>query len=73
MLGPMAASHVRAEEFSKVCQLEFYLAFFLNEEALAVPNNNCEINHSRYFFPYAQLLKYFFTSSLVVFFSCDQL
>lgn len=48
--GLMAASHVWAEEFSKVCQLEFYLAFFLNEKALAVPNNNCEINHSWYFF-----------------------
>lgn len=72
ILGPMAAFHVQAEEFSKVCQLEFYLAFFLNEKALAVPNNNCEINHSRYFFTYTRLLKYFFTNRLF-FFKCDQL
>lgn len=69
MLGPMAASRVWAEEFSKVCQMEFYLAFFLNREALAALNNNSEINHAWYFFSYTQLLKYF----LQIFFSCGQL
>lgn len=59
--GTDGCSRVRAEEFSKVCQLELYHAFFLNEEALTVPNNNCEINNLWYFLLYTQLLKFFFT------------
>lgn len=44
--GTDGCSRVQAEEFSKVCHLELNHAFFLNEEDLAVPNNNCEINNS---------------------------
>lgn len=67
--GTDGCSRVRAEEFSKVCQLELYRAFFLNEEALTAPNNNCEINNLWYFLLYTQLLKFFF----MIFFLCDQL
>lgn len=58
--GTDGCSRVRAEEFSKVCQLELYHAFFLNEEALTVPNNNCEINNSQYFFPLNSVVEIFF-------------